>query len=162
MSDSGIALIGVVIGALIGAITAWVTSKSQQAGESERLQLQEKSETERLQLQLKTEWERQNQLAWQQRFMETIAELIGACDPEANPQVDKKVVVPLIHKAQLCLNLNVAAHARCNEALNRYAIAANARQEDRDERKLLLLQSDLFESARNTMWLPGRVTGGVE
>jgi hypothetical protein len=130
-----------IFGVLVGAVVTWLTTKSQQKGELDRLRLQ-----------LRNEW----QLQWQQRFMDTIAELMAAIDPEIYPRVEKKVVVPLVHKAQLCLNLRVPTHARCNAALNQIALAVNGWHGPQDTAELLGKLNELFESARDMMWLPGK------
>jgi hypothetical protein len=85
-----------------------------------------------------------------------VAELVGAADPEVHTTIDKKVVVPLIHKVQLCLNVKLPAHDRCNSTLNAYALAISGWSAQNGMNHILALQDAFFESARDALWLPGR------
>ncbi len=141
MQEALIALAGVLVGGLV----QWFVSRSQF-----------KSEKERLLIQLQSEWTQQNHLAWQAQFQSAVAELIGIADPETNAKVRKELVVPLIHKVQLSLNIDLPSHNKCNAALNAYALALNGWSGHEGLGPLLGTQSAFFEAARQCLWLPGR------
>jgi hypothetical protein len=139
------ALIG-LSGATVGAIVQWLVARGAI-----------RSENDRLHRQLREEFHLQQFSAWQSEFQSVMSERLAATDPEANKQLQKERIIPLVLKAQLMLNPHLALHAKVNDLVNKLALAVNGWHGPKDIRAVLAAHGALLDAARETLYLPGKL-----
>lgn len=140
-----ITVVGMVCVATLGAIVQWRVTHTVIKSEHERTKAQINSEFRHRQFEI-----------WQDKFQEVIAQLLKVTDPEINPNMDRASFVPLIHKAQLMLNLNEQSHMKVNALINELGLAVNGWTQHHDRSEMLRLHGSLMEAARDTFYLPGK------
>jgi hypothetical protein len=139
------ALIGLG-GASVAAIVQWLVARGVI-----------RSENERLHRQLRDEFQLQQFTAWQSEFQSVMAELLAATDPEANKELQKERIIPLVLKAQLMLNPHFAPHAKVNDLVNKLALAVTGWQGSQDLRAVLAIHGALLDATRETLYVPGKL-----
>lgn len=115
-----------------------------------------KSEYQKIHRQLSSEFRLRQYELWQIRFQDTMVELLKATDPECNSSFSPANITPLIHKAQLMLNLRDPKHARINGYVNDLGLAVNGWHGRTDRASLLRVHAALLEAAREVLFLPGK------
>lgn len=115
-----------------------------------------RSEHHRLETQLTSEFRLRQFESWQNRFQDTVADLLAALDPEANVTINPEKVVPLIHKAQLMLNLDLESHRNINSLIIQLGLATNGWTPGHQVSDLLRLHGDLLDAVRKALYLPGK------
>lgn len=138
------ALIGLG-GALVGAIIQWLVARSTI-----------RAETERLHRHLANEFRLQQFSEWQTEFRSVMSELLAVTDPEVYSSPPKERIVPLVLKAQLMLNLQVASHAKVNGLINDLALTVNGWHGKQDVSALLRTHGKLLDASREILFLPGK------
>lgn len=123
--------------------------------ESERNKLHTELEAERKLLftQLQQEFKLKQFSTWQENFISTIADLLKYTDVEAFPSPEKDKIIPLIHKAQLLLNLDIQEHKIVNQYINQLGLAING-WDTSTAKDIFTIQNELLKASRKIIYLP--------
>ena len=138
-----ITVIGMLVVAILTVIIQWRVTKTII-----------RSEHDRLRLQLKSEFQYRQFESWQKKFLDTISQLLKETDPEINTQFNPERVVPLIHIAQVMLNLEISSHRQVNDLITNLGLAVNAWETNHDKSSIMTLHGTLLEAVRKIINLP--------
>lgn len=114
-----------------------------------------RSEHKRLLTQVNSNFRSQQFAWWQDEFVDAISKLLASTDPELYARPEPQAVIPLIHRAQLLLNVHKADHLKVRKLISELGKAVNG-WEERTPSEVLRIHSELLEAASRTIYLPGR------
>lgn len=129
--------------ALIAAIAQWSLTK--------RII---RSEHDKLYKQLNSEFKSKQFEYWQSEFKEVISQLLSATDPEISSHFDKSKIIPLIHKAQLNLDVSNPSHRKVNGLILQLARAVNGWEAGHDAISILKIHGALADAAKEILYIP--------
>ena len=138
-----ITVVGMIGVGILTAVIQWVVTRRMLQDEYRRLRLQLKSEFESRQYEL-----------WQERFIDARVKLLEATDPETNKTFDSSITVPLIHKAQLILDLRNPIHRQVNELITKLGMAVNGWEPGHNFSSISKLHGILLEKSREIVAKP--------
>lgn len=138
-----ITVIGMLGVAFLTAAIQWIVTKRMI-----------ESEYKRLRLQLKADFESRQYEMWQERFIETISQLLKETDPETIRSFDSSKIVPLIHRSQLMLDLSKPIHSQVNSLITNLGLAVNGWESGHDFTSISRIHGELLEKSREIVVTP--------